>query len=166
MSEVPLHTHHQSRPPGVAEGYRGTSLIRNSAPLGPYSRTMPRTIWRPLGGGAVSYERGTPVTNPHFKSHARIRSGTQTRIILGFSVWLDVIRLGYQNIYVMYPPPHGNSRPDEMSHPHQNPARFQPVFDCFQGPFHAGRLAFTKVNPHTNCQLNLTPHTQIRVRMG
>ena len=25
--------------------YRGTSLIRNSAPLGPYSRTMPRPLW-------------------------------------------------------------------------------------------------------------------------
>jgi len=25
--------------------YRGTSLIRNSAPLGPYSRTMPRALW-------------------------------------------------------------------------------------------------------------------------
>ena len=37
--------------------YRGTSLIRNSAPLGPYSRNMPRA----LGGGGGSYERGTPV---------------------------------------------------------------------------------------------------------
>jgi len=25
--------------------YRGTSLIRNSAPLGPYSRTIPRVLW-------------------------------------------------------------------------------------------------------------------------
>ena len=25
--------------------YRGTSLIRNSAPLGPCSRTMPRALW-------------------------------------------------------------------------------------------------------------------------
>ena len=33
--------------------YRGASLIRNRNPLGPYSRT--------IGGGAVSYERGTPV---------------------------------------------------------------------------------------------------------
>ena len=32
--------------PGVAFGvYRGTSLIRNRRPLGPYSRTMPRAIW-------------------------------------------------------------------------------------------------------------------------
>jgi len=37
---------------GSRLGYRGTSLIRNRLPLGPYSRTMPRA----LGGGAVSYE--------------------------------------------------------------------------------------------------------------
>ena len=36
LSEVPLY-----------EGwwYRGTSLIRNSAPLEPYSMTMPRALW-------------------------------------------------------------------------------------------------------------------------
>ena len=32
--------------------------MRNSAPLGPYSRNMPRVL---EGGVAVSYERGTPV---------------------------------------------------------------------------------------------------------
>ena len=26
--------------------YRGTSLIRNRLPLGPYSRPMPRVLWR------------------------------------------------------------------------------------------------------------------------
>jgi len=26
-------------------GYRGTSLIRNSPPLGPYRRTIPRASW-------------------------------------------------------------------------------------------------------------------------
>ena len=26
-------------------GYRGISLIRNSTPLGPYSRTKPRALW-------------------------------------------------------------------------------------------------------------------------
>ena len=31
--------------------YRGTSHIRNSAPIGPYSRTMPRALWWPLWGG-------------------------------------------------------------------------------------------------------------------
>ena len=39
--------------------YRGTSLIRNSAPLGPYSRTMPRA----LGVSALSYERNIPVVD-------------------------------------------------------------------------------------------------------
>jgi len=28
-----------------ARGYRGTSLIRNRHPVGPYSRTMPRLLW-------------------------------------------------------------------------------------------------------------------------
>jgi len=27
-------------------GYRVTSLIRNRHPVGPYSRTMPRLLWR------------------------------------------------------------------------------------------------------------------------
>jgi len=31
--------------------YRGSSPMRNSAPLGPYSRTMPTALWWPLGGG-------------------------------------------------------------------------------------------------------------------
>ena len=30
--------------PPARMSYRGTSLIRNSAPLGPYSRTMPRAL--------------------------------------------------------------------------------------------------------------------------
>ena len=29
----------------VRQRYRGTSLIRNRAPLGPYSRTKPRDLW-------------------------------------------------------------------------------------------------------------------------
>ena len=32
-------------------GYRGTSLTRNSALLGPYSRTLHRAIWGSQGGG-------------------------------------------------------------------------------------------------------------------
>ena len=31
--------------------YRGTSLIRNSPLLGPYSRNIPRVIWWSLGEG-------------------------------------------------------------------------------------------------------------------
>jgi len=41
-----------SQPPGLRRSssshvasYTGASLIRNSAPLGPYSRTMPRPLW-------------------------------------------------------------------------------------------------------------------------
>ena len=41
--------------------YMGTSIIRYSALLGPYSRTMYRALWWVLGGGSLSYERGTPV---------------------------------------------------------------------------------------------------------
>jgi len=37
--------------PSVTPSYRGTSLIRNSALLGPYSRTMHRALWWVLGGG-------------------------------------------------------------------------------------------------------------------
>ena len=35
----------------TAEAYRGTSLIRNSPLLGPYSRTVFRALWWPQGGG-------------------------------------------------------------------------------------------------------------------
>ena len=43
-------------------GYRGTSLISDCPSPGPYSRPMPRPLWWSLEGGAVSYERGTPVS--------------------------------------------------------------------------------------------------------
>ena len=45
----------------LARGYRGTSLMRNNDPLGPYSRNMPMGPAVVLRRGAVSYERGTPV---------------------------------------------------------------------------------------------------------
>ena len=48
------------RPPwlgGELRRYRGTSLTRKRAPLGPYCRPMPRV----LGGWAFSHGRGTPV---------------------------------------------------------------------------------------------------------
>jgi len=65
MSEVPLVgvglQGHQGQQPlqvrpglsGWARGgsYRGTSLIRNSPPLEPYSRPMPRALCCPGGGG-------------------------------------------------------------------------------------------------------------------
>jgi len=37
--------------PAVALPCRGNSLIRNSAPLGPYSRTVPRGLGWYEGGG-------------------------------------------------------------------------------------------------------------------
>ena len=33
------------RVPRIPFGYRGTSLVRNCTPLGPYSRHMPRALW-------------------------------------------------------------------------------------------------------------------------
>ena len=43
--------------------FRGTSLIRNSRPLGPYNRTTSRALRWSQGGGVVSYERGVPETH-------------------------------------------------------------------------------------------------------
>ena len=40
---------HKRQPP--PRTYRGTSIIRKRTPLGPYSRTMPRLLWRSWGGG-------------------------------------------------------------------------------------------------------------------
>jgi hypothetical protein len=51
-----LDEHRTSLEHFLPEMYRGVSLIRNSAPVGPYSRTTPM---------AVSYERGTPVKASH-----------------------------------------------------------------------------------------------------
>ena len=53
---------------GVGVGVcRGTSLIRNCAPLVPYSRAVPRALWwSQVGGGAVSYERGTKTVQKRF----------------------------------------------------------------------------------------------------
>ena len=42
--------------------YRGSLLMRNQPPLGPYSRTLPRALRKLSGGGAVSCERYTPVS--------------------------------------------------------------------------------------------------------
>ena len=44
----------------VVYPYWGTSLIRKRTPLGPYRMPMPRILGE-FGGGAFSYERGTPV---------------------------------------------------------------------------------------------------------
>ena len=47
MHEVPLQL---VIPTPLLWDRRGTSLIRNSAPLGPHSRTMPRALWCSWGG--------------------------------------------------------------------------------------------------------------------
>ena len=33
------------------DAYKGASPVRNSAPLGPYSMTMLRALWKPWGWG-------------------------------------------------------------------------------------------------------------------
>ena len=55
--------------------YRGTLFIRNTPLLGTYSRTMPRALWWSLGGGAISYERGTPVPVHTLADHGSTTSG-------------------------------------------------------------------------------------------
>ena len=52
MGEVPLQAYTGTCPAGrlcsfqvVRPLYRGASLIRNSTPLRPYSRPVPRVIW-------------------------------------------------------------------------------------------------------------------------
>ena len=37
-------------------GHRGTSLIENNPFLAPYSRRMPRALWRTYGGGGLMSE--------------------------------------------------------------------------------------------------------------
>ena len=40
----------------ISRWYRGTSLMKNSASLRPYSSNMPKFLWRPKGGGDVFYD--------------------------------------------------------------------------------------------------------------
>ena len=40
---------------------QGYLAHKKPRPQGPFSRTIPRALWWPYGGGAVSYERGTSV---------------------------------------------------------------------------------------------------------
>ena len=75
LTELPTHNLHrrgnmahvrQSRPELPRDGHRlrlitpSTSPIRNTPLLGPCSRTIPKVLWWSQGGGAISYERGTP----------------------------------------------------------------------------------------------------------
>ena len=61
----------QSSESYCCHGYRATSLTRKRLPLGPYSRPMPRAL-RWSFGGAVSYERGTPVTGAGGRGRAAV----------------------------------------------------------------------------------------------
>ena len=53
---------------------QGYLAHENPPPLGTYSRPVPRTLWRNFGGGggAVSYEGGTPVSPKHGGVGARV----------------------------------------------------------------------------------------------
>ena len=63
--------------------YRDTSPMKNCSPLGPYSRPVPRALWWFWGaGGALSYERGSPVRVPsspqpskHLEMSHRVEDG-------------------------------------------------------------------------------------------
>ena len=55
IGEGPGTTHSQPHIP-----YRGTSLMRNQASLGPYSRTMPRDVWMYPGFTLLRRPRGLP----------------------------------------------------------------------------------------------------------
>jgi hypothetical protein len=77
----------------LRRGYRSTSLIRNSLPLGTYmySRPMPRALWWSQGGGAVSDERDTPV-RVHGHAHSHLGCFRQHVCVTGvqgsgFGVW-------------------------------------------------------------------------------
>jgi len=81
--------------------YRGTSLIRNSAPLAPYIRTMPRALWWSQGGGLFLMSEvrlqdvaGVVASGPHFNQFPLLldcRSGslltlpTETKVECGTS---------------------------------------------------------------------------------
>jgi hypothetical protein len=44
------------------QAYGGTSFVRNRAPLGPYSQTVPRAIWLSSGGGGSFLSSRYPCT--------------------------------------------------------------------------------------------------------
>ena len=48
---LPLPVLVDKNTPAKTEHYGDTSLLRHSAPLGPYSGTMPRAPWWSLEGG-------------------------------------------------------------------------------------------------------------------
>jgi hypothetical protein len=68
---------YQTRRRAQAVGqYRATSLIGNSAPLGPFSRTIPRALRGPRGGALVFISE-VPIAMPKRRSCRRPFQGTE-----------------------------------------------------------------------------------------
>ena len=51
LQQVVRHKESKRSRPFTTTTYRGTSLMSNTPLLGPYSRTIPRVLWRRKGGG-------------------------------------------------------------------------------------------------------------------
>ena len=62
--------------------YRGASLIRNNLTLGHYSRPGPVAV---LGGGAVSYEGGTPAPSNKTGGGGCTQGGSSAQWLILFS---------------------------------------------------------------------------------
>ena len=72
--------------------YSGTSLMRNTPLLGPYSRTTPRVLWWSLGGGVfLMSEVPLCPTMPRMRpdSHKRVRSATFVRNLVRVRIQLE-----------------------------------------------------------------------------
>jgi len=68
----------------VGIAYRGTSLIRNRLPLGPYGKPMTRALWWSQGGGCflmseVPLYRLLTLIDFHGECYARSKKGVYCR---------------------------------------------------------------------------------------
>ena len=75
------------RTPDKCNAYRSTSLMRNSNPLGPYSRNMPRALSRPFrsfkgGGSAVGRRQVLFLPNTRYLQREKV-ADTETHIARG-----------------------------------------------------------------------------------
>ena len=69
MPDLTIRPEKLGPPPRVARHtniYRGISLIRIRAPLGPYIRIMPRALWWPYGGGLLLMSEAPLYRGPHY----------------------------------------------------------------------------------------------------
>ena len=108
-------SHHRRRLPRIQirlcylTQYMGASLIRNSAPPRPYSRTMPRALWWSRRG-AVSYERGTPVNlrfglalEPLCVGAISYRSAINTRYMqIYIHIYIQINKYTHINVLYIY----------------------------------------------------------------